>query len=601
MSSVFARFAVALGSVRLLNKAVFAAASVLLLGASAQAGVMMQGFYWDIPSPAAGNASAPWLWDKLAAQGNEMKRAGFTAVWIPSVLKGASGGYSMGYDPYDDYDMGSKNQQFTYTTRFGTREQLQRSVAMMRANGLEVYVDMVLNHRNGDNNWSFQHADAYGVWGRGRFQKGFYDFHPNVAQDPNVPDDSISFGRDVAHINGARPAGYSVSYVFDGLQKSGDWMTKALDIQGYRLDNVKGISTDFLRGYLNYGAMAGKFTVGEYYDGNLGLVNGWVESGLQRRASAFDFPLRDELSAMCGNSGFYNMRRLDHAGLTGVNPDRSVTWVENHDTDRDHAIRQNKMLAYAYILTSEGYPCVFYKDWEVYGLKERINNLVWIHEKLAAGRTQERWKDDDVFVYERMDGAHLLTGLNDNGAAERTITVQTGFGANVQLHDFTGHKPDVFTDGSGRVSITIPRNNGGNGYVAYSRLYNGSSGFPVPQYAVTQEFAGADDLDIKPADNRAFVDVQRIYVQGGKRISGALFWDATGWTSQTRVRLELVGTTRTVVVGKDYDLRTAQGATISATASRTGWYTLRIRSFNTPAANVRPAYWLRTTYTAPPL
>ena len=581
--------------------AVLCVASLLAIGTSAEAGVLMQGFYWDVPSPTAGNASAPWLWDSLAAKANEMKRAGFTAVWIPSPLKGASGGYSMGYDPYDDYDLGSKNQLFTYPTRFGNREQLQRSVAMLRANGLDIYVDMVLNHRNGDTNYSFLHPDAYGVWGKGRFQKGFYDFHPNVPQDPNVPNDDSSFGRDIAHINGARPAGYSVSYIFDGLQKSGDWMTKALDIQGYRLDYVKGISTDFLRGYLNYGAMAGKFAVGEYYDGNLAAVNNWVQNGLQNRASAFDFPLHDQLKAMCNGGGFYNMANLDHAGLAGINPGGAVTWVENHDTDRDHPITQNKMLAYAYILTSEGYPCVFYKDWatEGYNLKERINNLVWIHEKIAAGGTQQRWKDADVFAYERDGGARLLVGLNDNGAAERTVTVQTGFGANVQLHDFAGNKPDVFTDGSGLVTITIPRNTNGNGYVAYSRLYTGSNTFAVPQLATTQEFAGADDLDIKPADTAAWVNVQRIYVQGSKPVTGSLFYNATSWTPQTRVRVELLGTTGAVVVGKDYYTATAQGTTLAATASRTGWYTLRVRAYNTPADNPRPAYWLKATYTAP--
>ncbi|MBC7807046.1 MAG: DUF1939 domain-containing protein [Akkermansiaceae bacterium] len=575
---------------------------MLTVAASAEAGVLMQGFYWDVPSPAAGNSAAPWWWDNLSLKANEIKLAGFTAVWIPPVNKGAAGGYSMGYDPFDDYDMGSKDQLFTFPTRFGNREQLQKSVAMMRANGLDVYVDMVLNHRNGDpGNYSFQYRNAYGANGQGRFQKGTFDFHPNVPQDPNVPNDDSQFGRDIAHINGARPQGYSVSYMFDGLQKSGDWMTKALDIQGYRFDYVKGISTDFLRGYLGYGAMAGKFSVGEYYDGNLGAVSNWVSNGMQNRSSAFDFPLRDELKSMCNSGGFYDMSRLDHAGLAGINPGGAVTWVENHDTDRDSAITQNKMLAYAYILTSEGYPCVFYKDWATdgYNLKDRINNLVWIHEKLAAGGNQQRWKDGDVFAYERTGGARLLVGLSDNGSSERTITVQTGFGANVQLHDFTGNKPDIFTNGSGQVTITIPRNNAGNGYVAYSRLYNGDGTFATPQLAVTQEFAGADDLDIKPADTTQDVTVGRIYVQEGKPITGSLFYTTTSWTPSTRIRVDLLGTTGAVVTGRDYYSNTAQGATFTATASQNGWYTMRMRTYSTPAANPRPQYWLRTTYTAP--
>jgi hypothetical protein len=55
----------------------------------------------------------------------------------------------VGYGPFDDYDRGSKNQKGTLPTRYGTREQLERRVAMLRANGLDVYVDWVENRRQG--------------------------------------------------------------------------------------------------------------------------------------------------------------------------------------------------------------------------------------------------------------------------------------------------------------------------------------------------------------------------------------------------------------------------------------------------------------------
>ena len=67
-------------------------------------------------------------------------KPGFTAAWLPCPLKGNSGGYSMGYDPFDDYDLGSKNQKSTLPTRFGTREALQRACATLRANGIEATI-----------------------------------------------------------------------------------------------------------------------------------------------------------------------------------------------------------------------------------------------------------------------------------------------------------------------------------------------------------------------------------------------------------------------------------------------------------------------------
>lgn len=562
----------------------------------ARAGVMLQGFYTDVPSPAAGGGAVPWWWDRMGGQANSLRLAGFTAVWVPPVLKGAAGGYSNGYDPFDDYDIGSKNQKGTTTTRYGTREQLEKMVAQMRANGLDVYLDMVENHRNGDDgNFSFRTNDAYGVFGAGRFQKGFYDFHPNVPQDPNVPDDAFSFGRDCAPVNGA--GGYCGS----GLNAAGDWLTKALDIQGYRLDYVKGISTDWLRPFLNYGAMAGKFAVGEYYDSDITKIQSWIGTGMQNRASAFDFPLRDKLKAMCDGGGFFDMSTLDHAGLVGVNPGGAVTFVENHDTDGSGPITQNKALGYAYILTSEGYPCVFYRDYSTdpgcYGLKTVIDNLIFVHEKLASGATQQRWKDGDVFAYERLGGSHLLVGLNDNGASARTVTVQTGFGANVQLHDYTGHAGDVYTDGAGQTTITIPKDTNGAGYVCYSRTGLGG-GFTATGTSVSQEYAGASDLDIKPAD-ATLNQVCRVWAVAGKPVVGALYFDAASWTTATRIYLEVKNPTGSSLISRSYYSTTAQGATITMNATQNGWYTFRIRAYNPPAANPKPTFWLKATYTAP--
>jgi alpha-amylase len=298
------------------------------------------------------------------------------------------------------------------------------------------------------------------------------------------------------------------------------------------------------------------------------------------------------------------MASLDHAGLTGVNPGGSVTFVENHDTDGSNPITQNKLMGYAYILTSEGYPCVYYRDWSTdsgsygSGLQTGINNLIWIHEKIASGTTQQRWKNTQIFAYERMGGKHLLVGLNADTASAHTITCATGFGANVSLHDYTGHSPDVTTDGSGNATITIPVNNSGKGYVCYS-VQGISGGFSASQNSTKQEYAGAQDLDIKPADNTGYVTAAQIEVAAGKSISGALYYDTTGWTSSTNISLQLLGPSGSLITSGTYYSGTAQGTAISTTASATGMYTFQIRSNSTPSNNAKPAYWLDATYTAP--
>ena len=579
--------------------------------APVDANVLLQGFYWDVPSPGAGNSTAPWWWDHLATQANALRQSGFSAIWIPPVRKSASGGFSNGYDPFDEYDLGSKTQQGTYPTRYGTREQLERCVAMLRASGLDVYVDMVDNHRNGDDGaFNFHYLDAYGNANAGRFQKGPNDFHGSpagVAQDPNVPlgagEDFNAFGRDLAPINGS----FGSHYIQNGLNAAGDWLTKALDIQGFRLDYVKGQSTQWLRPFLDYGAMSGKFAVGEYFDGDVNAIQNWIQNnrfstGMENRSSAFDFPLRYTLKAMCNNPATFNMATLDHNGLTGINPLGSVTFVENHDTDRSDPIVQNKPLAYAYILTSEGYPSVFYRDYSTdagsYGLKTTIDNLIWVHENLASGSTQQRFKNNLVFVYERQGGSHLLVGLNNNIGFDYRLTCQAGFGGNVRLHDYTGHSADVFTNSDGTVNLDLPAAVNGQGYCCYAPA--GITGsFPVSNLAVTQEYAGAQDLDIKPADNTALVQTCRLFVGAGKSITGSLFYDTTAWTISTRIYLELDDPTGAPITTGSYFTTTTQGTSISTTAGVTGWYTFRIRSYNTPSANLKPYYFLKATYTAP--
>src|SRR5947209_5491912 len=132
-------------------------------------GVLLQAFYQrgtrGVPCPLDGDAGAPFWWDHLASQAHALARVGFTAVWLPPPLKAGNGVGTVGYDVFDDYDLGSKNQKGHVATRYGTREQLARCVAMLRANGIDVYADLVPNQRGGETGPGvgvFRYADADG-------------------------------------------------------------------------------------------------------------------------------------------------------------------------------------------------------------------------------------------------------------------------------------------------------------------------------------------------------------------------------------------------------------------------------------------------------
>jgi alpha-amylase len=577
-------------------------------------GVLLQGFFKmppnrAVPSPADGVSTIPWWWDHLASQANELRRAGFTAVWLPPVLKTSDGAKpgSDGYGPFDDYDIGSKNQKGGVPTRFGNREQLQRCVAALRANGLDVYVDMVEHQRVGDTTpFVFRYLGADGTPDVGRFPKNPSNFVPNVPRDPALGgpvSDDFPFGRELAPINAKPP-----HYVFDNLSAAADWLTRTLDVQGYRVDDVKGLSTRFLLPFLNSKSMSGKFAVGEFFDGNREVVNQWIfnPAGMQGRSSAFDFPLKFMLNAMCGNPGNFNMAELDHAGLAGISPLNAVTFVENHDTDLNATQRIviNKMLGYAYTLTSEGYPCVYYRDYSMdqncFGLKPLIDNLIWVHETLAFGETVQRWKDFNVFAYERLGAPNLLVGLNNDPHNVRTVTVATAFGPNVSLHDYTGHAQDVVTDGTGSVTISIPRNENGASYVCYSRQGFGGRALEVASRAVTQDFEGAEDLDIPPARSGESITVGRIWSRANSPVNLVLKPDTTGWTAATSIVLDVIGPDSTVLGSSLFKLGTPPGTALRTNTKQRGFHSLRLTVAGAPATNRNPVFRLSATYTADP-
>jgi len=282
-----------------------------------------------------------------------------------------------------------------------------------------------------------------------------------------------------------------------------------------------------------------------------------------------------------------------------------VTFVENHDTDRGGVggpIVRNKMLAYAYILTSEGYPSVFYRDYSkdpnCFGLRDLIDPLIQIHEHVAEGPTEQRWKDSGVFAFERMGGGHLLVGLNKDEAASRTITVQTGFPPNTPLQEFTGHGARVTTRHDSQVTIVIPKNTNGEGYVCYGRPAQLQAFLPQVR-VTTQEYEGASDLDIKPAVENERLQVCRVFCEAHTDLRVGFSFDASRWTADTSIQLEIDTPEGSKLVSKSFGQADSHGSSTDVKTASKGFYTIFVKSTNTPAGNKAPTYKLAVRYTAP--
>jgi alpha-amylase len=148
-------------------------------------GIMMQGFYWDVP----GSTSAGTWWQNISSKATELSAAGITAMWLPPAYKGSAGGYDVGYGVYDRYDLGEFNQKGTVATHYGTLAQLQSCITALHGKGIQVYEDVVMNHLMGAdyqenfsyNGQNFSVYTGFNYPGRGttysNYQWHYYNFN----------------------------------------------------------------------------------------------------------------------------------------------------------------------------------------------------------------------------------------------------------------------------------------------------------------------------------------------------------------------------------------------------------------------------------------
>lgn len=456
--------------------------------------VFIQGFYW--------NSTPGGIWyDSLAKLAPRLASAGFGAIWFPSPVKGMAGPYSMGYDPYDHYDFGEYNQKGSIETRFGSRQELINAINIYHRVGIEVWADAVMNHMNGGEQKLAYECKPYPSFpdseymlfnypnGSGRFRKNASHFYPNLQTcDVNPPyhgDPVFQFGVWLAH---------DKQNVKDSLIVWGQYLRNVLGFDGFRLDAAKHMDPIFVGPWLQY-ANSGGYAVAEYYGGANEIAT-WLhytQNVFGGDVSVFDFPLRFTLKDMCDNtSGSFDMNYLDGAGLVnfGISGFDVATFVDNHDFDRigwdgsidiGHSpIVNDKHMAYAYIIFSEGRPSVWFKDYFAYGLAGKIDTLIWIRQNYLWGTTTKRdglnpWyvgaaipqidQSRDIYVARRNGGngkPQAFIVINDNPNEWRGVWVNSNH-PNQIFRDYTGVAIDKQAAADGRVELWAPP----RGYAIY--------------------------------------------------------------------------------------------------------------------------------------
>jgi alpha-amylase len=444
--------------------------------------VMMQAFYWDAPihEKQEGN----W-WNLIAERVEALGKSGFNALWLPPVSKG-SDHRSMGYDPYDYWDLGDYDQKGGVKTLYGNRAELEALIRKAHEHGLGLYADMVINHNSGADEEETNPLDGQKRWTKftpksGQFPRDWNCFHPSRYEQVMMEGENFAGFPHLCHRN---------PHVYKAMFEYARFLIEELGFDGFRFDFVKGFGAWIIGllskyRYVKDGNEFTPFVVGEMWSGAED-IDGWIEkvNGLtDNQIMAFDFPLRYQLKDVCDKL-HYDLRNLTYEGSVVMKrPMHAATFVDNHDMG-DDAIVNDKLLAYSFIVVHEGYPCVFWYDYynnqlARSGTPNGIDALIDVHHKNAGGDSQILHTDPDLYIMQRIgyksdvaDQPGLIYVLNNLGDKWSGTSVKTQW-LNQKFRPvaWDGHDPahpdERTTDGEGNAEFPAPP----RGYAVYIPVF----------------------------------------------------------------------------------------------------------------------------------
>lgn len=387
---------------------------------------LLQDFEWHLPNDAN-------FWNIVGEQAEDLKRLGFTFVWLPPAYKGQAGASDVGYGVYDLFDLGEFDQKGTTATKYGTLDQYLTAIKTLHDQGLKVVGDIVLNHRMGadeketvqvnacnpqnrlqDTSGEFE-ADVWTKYtfpGRNGAHDDFTwdasDFTGTDHDDRTGKNEILSFEGKSWNDNVSKEDGnfdfimgddvdFSMDEVVAQLATWGLWYTKKAELDGFRVDAVKSIDSKFFGPWLQEMSEVGNhpiFAVGEFWSGDSNDLKGYLaDSG--RCMRLFDVPLHFKLQQASQQPANYDMHQLFDNTITKDDPDLSCPFVDNHDTQPGQSLQSwvedgFKSRAYATILLRDAQaPFVFYGD--LWGIPHDGKNpvpylreMIWIRSHLLG-------------------------------------------------------------------------------------------------------------------------------------------------------------------------------------------------------------------------
>lgn len=412
---------------------------------------LMQFFEWHLDADGQ-------HWNRLKEKAGELKEAGIDSIWIPPVTKAASN-EDNGYGVYDVYDLGEFDQKGSIRTKYGTKKELLEAIEACHNVGIQVYVDVVMNHKaaadeketfkaievNPENReeeisephdieawtkftfpgrgdtyssfkWNFQHFNGTDYDNKTKKEGVFRIVGDNKMWNSNVDDEFGNYDYLMfANID------YNNELVQNEMISWGKWLYETLNCDGYRLDAIKHINHDYIKKFAT-SLLKEKddfYFVGEFWKADLQECQEFLEQ-MDYKIDLFDVPLHYKLHTASMEGSNFDLTTIFEGTLVKENPLNCVTFVDNHDTQPNESLESwvedwFKQIAYSLILLrKDGYPTIFYGDYfgisgdePIDGKKAAIDPLLYVRKKKAYGKQDDYFDNPNIIGWVRHGEAEM--------------------------------------------------------------------------------------------------------------------------------------------------------------------------------------------------
>ncbi len=406
-------------------------------------GVMLQGFEWYV------NADGGF-YQWMTSQIEHYAQLGITAIWLPPFSK-ATSPFDVGYGVYDLFDLGEFDQKGEVRTKYGTKEQLLKLIETCHHFNISVYADIVLNHKAGadysevfkvvkvnPDNRLEEISEPYDIEGftgfnfpgrQGKYSSFVWNFNHFTGVDYDhrsgenaiykILGDNKDWSDDVSYEKGNFDylmfADIDTSHpdVVGELLYYSDWLVNETGVDGYRLDAMRHINAKFMRDFVVHTYQNQKddfYIFGEYWSSDLEKNRNFIEQ-TDHEIDLLDVGLHFNFHHASLENEHFDLRQIFDNTILSMNPDKAVTFVDNHDSQPDQALSSwvedwFKPLAYGLILLrKDGYPCIFFGDYYGIGGEHPIAGKGDMIDKMMLCRRSFAYGDqDDYFNHPNLIG-----------------------------------------------------------------------------------------------------------------------------------------------------------------------------------------------------